>query len=70
MKKLLLVLAVAMMAGCSSQPPQPEQKRQPKPTEFLTGRRRGRERGEGGRLARIIWIRADAGFETVRVVGD
>jgi hypothetical protein len=38
MKKLLLVLAVAMMAGCSSQPPQPEQKRQPKPTEFLTGR--------------------------------
>jgi len=38
MKKLLMVLAVLVMAGCTSQPNQPEQKPQPKPPESLTGR--------------------------------
>jgi hypothetical protein len=39
MKKLALaVLAIAVMAGCTSQPNQPEQKPQPKPPELLTGR--------------------------------
>lgn len=38
MKKLLVLLAAGLMAGCTSQPPQPEQKPQPKPPELLTGR--------------------------------
>ncbi len=41
MKKLLMaMLALVLMAGCSSQPsqPVPTQKPQPKPPEFLTGR--------------------------------
>lgn len=39
MKKLLLaMLALAVLAGCSSQPTQPEEKPQPKGPEFVTGR--------------------------------
>ena len=41
MKKLLMaMLALGLMAGCTSPPSQPAQieKRQPKPPEFLTGR--------------------------------
>lgn len=39
MKKLLMaVAAIAMLAGCSSQPPKPAEKPQPKPTELATGR--------------------------------
>lgn len=41
MKKLLMVmLALVLMAGCSSEPsqPTPTQKPQPKPPEFVTGR--------------------------------
>ena len=38
MKKLLAMLVVCLLAGCTSQPNQPEQKAQPKPPELLTGR--------------------------------
>jgi hypothetical protein len=39
MKKLLLVLlALAGMIGCTSQPPKPAEKPQPKGPEFITGR--------------------------------
>ncbi len=39
MKKLaLLLLAVAVISGCSSEPSKPEQKPQPQPPELLTGR--------------------------------
>jgi hypothetical protein len=38
MKKLLMaMLAMVLMAGCSSQPTKPAEKPQPKPPEFLTG---------------------------------
>lgn len=38
MKKLLMaMLAMALMAGCSSQPTKPAEKPAPKPPEFLTG---------------------------------
>ena len=37
-KKLVVLLAAILMAGCSSQSPQPEQKPQPKPPETLSGR--------------------------------
>ena len=38
MKKLLMaMLAVALMASCSSQPTKPAEKSAPKPPEFLTG---------------------------------
>jgi hypothetical protein len=39
MKKLLLVLfSLCLMLGCSSEPPKPAEKPQPKPPESLTGR--------------------------------
>jgi hypothetical protein len=38
MKKLLALLAVAVLTACSSPPPPPEQKPQPKPPELMTGR--------------------------------
>lgn len=39
MRKLLLaLLAVGLMAGCSSEPSKPEEKPQPKPPEYVTGR--------------------------------
>lgn len=39
MKKLLMaVFVIAVMAGCSSEPPKPAEKPQPKPTELATGR--------------------------------
>jgi hypothetical protein len=40
MKKLALLILVmlAFLAGCSSEPPKPAEKPQPKPPEFLTGR--------------------------------
>src|SRR5215831_19230960 len=38
MKKLLLMLALAMIAGCSSEAPKPAEKPQPKAAEYVTGR--------------------------------
>ena len=39
MRKLLMaVLALAVMAGCTSEPTQPAEKPQPKPSEYATGR--------------------------------
>lgn len=39
MRKLLMaVLALAVMAGCTSEPTQPAEKAQPKPPEYATGR--------------------------------
>jgi hypothetical protein len=39
MRKLLMaILALGLMAGCTSQPTKPEEKPQPKPPEYVTGR--------------------------------
>src|SRR5580704_12782568 len=38
MKKLLLVLSLCCMIGCSSEPPKPAEKPQPKGPELVTGR--------------------------------
>jgi hypothetical protein len=39
MRKLLMaILALGLMAGCTSEPTKPEEKPQPKPPEYVTGR--------------------------------
>jgi hypothetical protein len=37
-KLITAVLAMAMLTGCSSEPPKPAERPQPKPPEFVTGR--------------------------------
>ncbi|MBZ5703980.1 MAG: hypothetical protein LAN63_01365 [Acidobacteriia bacterium] len=38
MRKLMAMLALALMAGCTSEPSKPAEKPQPKPPEYVTGR--------------------------------